>query len=156
MALIVQDEQMEQALDALVVTEGVSRRGSDPPLDPRPLRAHRSRSARRGENEPAECAMGRRARPARAVVSEAEYLDLEDLLSIVRTLGIGPVRDLGLLDSAVARPWASAFAEDAYPTIELKAAAPSTLWRVTILSWTETNGSPGLRSLSSSTSTAAR
>jgi death-on-curing protein len=56
-------------------------------------------------------------------VSETEYLDLEDLLFVVRALGIGPVRDLGLLDSAVARPRASAFAEDAYPTIELKAAA---------------------------------
>ena len=56
-------------------------------------------------------------------MSETEYLDLEDLLSIVRALGIGPVRDLGLLDSAAARPRASAFAEDAYSTIELKAAA---------------------------------
>ncbi|MGO9150225.1 MAG: type II toxin-antitoxin system death-on-curing family toxin [Acidimicrobiales bacterium] len=56
-------------------------------------------------------------------MSETEYLDLEDLLSMVRALGIGPVRDLGLLDSAAARPRASAFAEDAYPTIELKAAA---------------------------------
>ena len=56
-------------------------------------------------------------------MSETEYLDLEDLLFVVRALGIGPVRDLGLLDSAVARPRASAFAEDAYPTIELKAAA---------------------------------
>ena len=56
-------------------------------------------------------------------MSETEYLDLEDLLSIVRALGIGPVRDLGLLDSAAARPRASAFAQDAYPTIELKAAA---------------------------------
>ena len=56
-------------------------------------------------------------------MSETEYLDLEDLLSIVRALGIGPVRDIGLLDSAAARPRASAFAEDAYPTIELKAAA---------------------------------
>ncbi len=56
-------------------------------------------------------------------MSETEYLDLEDLLSMVRALGIGPVRDLGLLDSAAARPRASAFAEDAYPTIEVKAAA---------------------------------
>ena len=56
-------------------------------------------------------------------MSETEYLDLEDLLSMVRALGIGPVRDLGLLDSAAARPRASAFGEDAYPTIELKAAA---------------------------------
>ena len=56
-------------------------------------------------------------------MSETEYLDLEDLLSMIRALGIGPVRDLGLLDSAAGRPRASAFAEDAYPTIELKAAA---------------------------------
>jgi death on curing protein len=35
----------------------------------------------------------------------------------------GPVRDLGLLDSAAARPRASAFGADAYPTLELKAAA---------------------------------
>jgi death-on-curing protein len=56
-------------------------------------------------------------------VSETEYLDLEDLLSMTRALGIGPVRDLGLLDSTAARPRASAFTEDAYPTIELKAAA---------------------------------
>ncbi len=56
-------------------------------------------------------------------MSETEYLDLEDLLSMVRALRIGPVRDLGLLDSAAARPRASAFSEDAYPTIELKAAA---------------------------------
>lgn len=33
------------------------------------------------------------------------------------------VRDIGLLESAVARPRASAFGEDAYPTLHLKAAA---------------------------------
>lgn len=51
------------------------------------------------------------------------YLDLEDLLGMVRALGVGPVRDVGLLESALARPRASAFGEDAYPTIELKAAS---------------------------------
>jgi death-on-curing protein len=56
-------------------------------------------------------------------VSEVEYLDLEDLLRLVRDLDAGPVRDLGLLDSAAARPRASAFGADAYPTLELKAAA---------------------------------
>lgn len=56
-------------------------------------------------------------------MNEVEYLDLEDLLRMVRGLGVGPVRDLGLLDAAVARPRSSAFGEDAYPTIELKAAA---------------------------------
>jgi death on curing protein len=52
-----------------------------------------------------------------------EYLDLEDLLSMTRALGAGPVRDVGLLDAAVARPRSSAFGEDAYPTLELKAAS---------------------------------
>jgi death-on-curing protein len=56
-------------------------------------------------------------------VSGVEYLTLEDLLGFVRRLEIGPVRDLGLLDSAVVRPMSSAFGEDAYPTLTLKAAA---------------------------------
>ncbi len=54
---------------------------------------------------------------------EVAYLELEDLLGLVRLLGAGPVRDVGLLDSAVARPRSSAFGEDAYPTLALKAAA---------------------------------
>ena len=56
-------------------------------------------------------------------MSGIEYLTLEDLLGFVRRLEIGPVRDLGLLDSAVLRPMSSAFGEDAYPTLTLKAAA---------------------------------
>lgn len=52
-----------------------------------------------------------------------EYHDLEDLLGLVRLLGAGPVRDLGLLDSAAARPRSSAFGADAYPTLPEKAAA---------------------------------
>ena len=52
-----------------------------------------------------------------------EYLDLEDLLRLVRALRAGPVRDLGLLDAAAARPRSSACGEDAYPTLALKAAA---------------------------------
>ncbi|MGO9560302.1 MAG: type II toxin-antitoxin system death-on-curing family toxin [Acidimicrobiales bacterium] len=56
-------------------------------------------------------------------MSGTEYLDLEDLLALVRALEIGPVRDLGLLDSATARPRSSAFGDDAYPTLDLKAAA---------------------------------
>jgi len=51
------------------------------------------------------------------------YLDLEDLLGLVRALGAGPVRDLGLLDSAAGRARSSAFGADAYPSLELKAAA---------------------------------
>ena len=52
-----------------------------------------------------------------------EYLDLDDVVEMIRALGIGPVRDIGLLDSAVNRPRSSAFGEDAYPTMQLKAAA---------------------------------
>jgi death on curing protein len=56
-------------------------------------------------------------------VRDIEYLDLEDLLGMVRKLGAGPVHDIGLLDAAVARPRSSAFGADAYPGLELKAAA---------------------------------
>ncbi|MBV9119453.1 MAG: Fic family protein, partial [Chloroflexi bacterium] len=52
-----------------------------------------------------------------------EYLDTEDLLGLVRILGAGPVRDLGLLDSAAARPRSSVFGQDAYADLTLKAAA---------------------------------
>ena len=53
------------------------------------------------------------------------FLDLEDLLHVAeRALGIAPVvRDHGLLESALGRPQASAFGEDAYPGIHEKAAA---------------------------------
>lgn len=52
------------------------------------------------------------------------YLDLEDLLYIAeRVLGRVEVRDLGLLEAAAARPRASAFGEDAYPSLLEKAAA---------------------------------
>src|SRR5690554_5861648 len=33
-----------------------------------------------------------------------EYLTLEDILSLVEDLGVGPIGDIGLLDSAVHRP----------------------------------------------------
>lgn len=54
-----------------------------------------------------------------------EYLDLDDLLDLARRL-LGdpvPVRDIGLLGSAVARPQTTAFGEDAYPDVVTKAAA---------------------------------
>lgn len=56
-------------------------------------------------------------------MTEVEYLTLEDLLHLVRRLEVGPVRDLGLLDAAVVRPQSSAFGDDAYPTLHLKACA---------------------------------
>ena len=52
------------------------------------------------------------------------HLDLDDLLHIAsRTLGTFEVRDIGLLESAAARPRSTAFGEDAYPSIHHKAAA---------------------------------
>ena len=54
-----------------------------------------------------------------------EYLDLDDVLSLAaRLLGDPPpIRDVGLLGSAVARPQTTVGGQDAYPTIWLKAAA---------------------------------
>jgi death-on-curing protein len=53
------------------------------------------------------------------------FLDLEDLLYVAERATGGPVevRDIGLLESAAARPRASAFGADAYPTLHDKAAA---------------------------------
>jgi death on curing protein len=54
-----------------------------------------------------------------------EYLDLDDLIGLATVL-LGdppPIRDLGLLGSAVARPKTSAFGADAYPNVWTKAAA---------------------------------
>lgn len=51
-----------------------------------------------------------------------EYLATEDLLALIRDLGVGPVRDLGLLDSAAHRPTTSIFGRDAYESIDEKAA----------------------------------
>lgn len=54
-----------------------------------------------------------------------EYLNLDDLLGIAReAVGVDVVvGDYGLLQSALARPRASVFGEDAYPDLHLKAAA---------------------------------
>ncbi len=52
------------------------------------------------------------------------YLTLPELLHVAtRTLGQVEIRDVGLLESALARPQATAFGEDAYPSLESKAAA---------------------------------
>jgi death-on-curing protein len=53
------------------------------------------------------------------------FLDLDALLHVAqRTLGAAPeVRDHGLLESALARPRATAFGDDAYDGIHAKAAA---------------------------------
>lgn len=53
----------------------------------------------------------------------ATFLDVEDLLRLVEHLGAGPVRDVGLLESAAARPRASVFGEDAYLSLNFKVSA---------------------------------
>lgn len=50
------------------------------------------------------------------------YLDLEDLLALVDEVRLGPVRDIGLLDSAAHRPQTSVFGDDAYRSLNEKAA----------------------------------
>jgi death-on-curing protein len=59
------------------------------------------------------------------VTDDVEYLDVEDLIDLA-TLLLGdppPIRDVGLLAAAAARPQATAFGEDAYPDVGTKAAA---------------------------------
>ena len=46
-------------------------------------------------------------------MTDVEYLALEDLLGLFRRLDVGPVRDIGLLDAATARPQSSACGADA-------------------------------------------
>ncbi|MDJ0461154.1 Fic family protein [Streptomyces sp. H27-C3] len=52
-----------------------------------------------------------------------QYLTLPEVLNLAERLGVGEVRDYGLLDSALARPQASVFGQDAYPDVWQKAAA---------------------------------
>ena len=54
-----------------------------------------------------------------------EFLDLDDVLDLARRL-LGdpiPLRDVGLLGSAVARPRTTVLGDEAYPTLWHKAAA---------------------------------
>lgn len=52
------------------------------------------------------------------------FLTVEDLMALVEDLGVGPVRDVGLLESAAARPRTSLWGGDAYPRLRLSL----TLW----------------------------
>ena len=51
-----------------------------------------------------------------------EYLSLEDILTLIEDLAVGPIRDVGLLDSAVHRPRVTVFGRDAYSGLDAKAA----------------------------------
>ena len=54
-----------------------------------------------------------------------EFLDLDNVVDLAIAFfgGRAPIRDVGLLGSAVARPQMTAFGEDAYPDTWTKAAA---------------------------------
>jgi len=52
-----------------------------------------------------------------------EFLTLDDLVRLAADIGVGPVRDVGLLSSAAGRPQTTLMGQDAYPTLEAKAAA---------------------------------
>jgi death-on-curing protein len=59
------------------------------------------------------------------VTEPVEYLDLDDVLGLAALL-LGapvPIRDVGLLGSAVARPQTTVGGSDAYPDVWTKAAA---------------------------------
>jgi death-on-curing protein len=57
-------------------------------------------------------------------VPEIDYLTLEDLIEIGTALIPGfAIRDLGLLESAAARPQTTVYGKDAYKTFPVKAAA---------------------------------
>ncbi len=53
----------------------------------------------------------------------ARGIPLSVVLAIIERESIGPVRDMGLLQSALERPHTTLMGADAYPDIELKAAA---------------------------------
>lgn len=56
-------------------------------------------------------------------MTPVRYLTLEDLLVLVDDLQVGPVRDLGLLESAAHRPTTTLWGAEAYDGMDLKAAA---------------------------------
>lgn len=51
------------------------------------------------------------------------YLSLEHVLYLAERIGEPRPRDLGLVESAVARPRTTVFGTDAYPDLDIKAAA---------------------------------
>lgn len=51
------------------------------------------------------------------------YLRTEDMLALTADLNVGPVRDLGLLESATYRPRTVLWGTEAYPSLETKAAS---------------------------------
>ena len=63
-----------------------------------------------------------------------DYIEPEQAVAVVAHLGLH-VRDKGLLFSALARPAAGMFGEDAYAAMELKAAALMSSLAINRLCW---------------------
>ena len=57
------------------------------------------------------------------MLGETRGVPLAVVMTIIERERIGPVRDMGLLQSALARPHTTLMGADAYPSVELKAAA---------------------------------
>lgn len=57
------------------------------------------------------------------MTGETRGVPLAVVMAIIEREGIGPVRDMGLLQSALARPHTTLMGADAYPGVALKAAA---------------------------------
>lgn len=51
------------------------------------------------------------------------YLTTEDLLVVINDFGVGPLRDVGLLEAAAHRPSTMLWGHEAFPSLEEKAAA---------------------------------
>lgn len=52
-----------------------------------------------------------------------DFLSLNDCLELINRLKIGPMRDIGLLNSALQRPGTIIYGKYAYPTLHLQTAA---------------------------------
>ena len=55
--------------------------------------------------------------------SRIRYIDIEDIAALIAHLGIGPSRDVGLIESSLHRPRAVVFGMETYPDLLEKAAA---------------------------------
>lgn len=51
------------------------------------------------------------------------YIDIEDIAALMAHLGIGPIRDIGLIESSLHRPRAVVFGMETYPDLLEKGAA---------------------------------
>ena len=124
MTLRLTDEE-QRALKELAAAEGVSmqdavRRAVRDYVDAQRTPGPGRRRGRSRPRRPRRCHP-----PPRRVSGTTEFLDLEDALDLARRLFGEPIplRDVGLLGSAVARPRTTVLGEEAYPTLWLKAAA---------------------------------